>query len=271
MKKQNRVGEVIGRLKVIGFAGVTKNGNALWECLCECGKTKAIQSGNLKVGHTMSCGCLKKEKFGKGYLKHGLTKTSTYHSWAGMIQRCTNQNHPHYKDYGGRGITVYEPWMKFENFLLDMGQSPPDCTIERIDNNKGYEPRNCCWATFKQQQRNRRSSKIICYQGKSQCLAAWAEEYNVKQTKVLKRLKNGWSIPQALEIELPPKLHKRSKFVEFNGQKLCIEDWSRITNIPSRTIAWRLRKGWDVEKALNTPSRQKYGLSKNLLVGKNSV
>jgi len=83
----------------------------------------------------------------------------TYRSWYHMKDRCQNSSHPHYKDYGARGIRVCERWQDFANFLADMGERPEDKTLDRIDNNKGYEPGNCRWATKKQQTQNRRVLK----------------------------------------------------------------------------------------------------------------
>jgi len=88
-----------------------------------------------------------------------MSKTPTYNTWSGIIKRCNNQKNPAYNSYGGRGITVCEDWLKFENFYEDMGKKPNGLTIERIDNDKGYYKENCCWDTPVQQARNRRLQK----------------------------------------------------------------------------------------------------------------
>lgn len=93
--------------------------------------------------------------------RHGFTKISEYAIWTGMKQRCYNQNHTHFKYYGGRGITVCDSWLNsFENFYQDMGKRPPKFQLDRIDSNGNYEPSNCRWVLAKVNQQNRRHVKL---------------------------------------------------------------------------------------------------------------
>ena len=91
---------------------------------------------------------------------HGKSKTRTYKIWAGMVQRCTNENVSCFDIYGARGITVAPEWRSFESFLADMGERPDGMSIERIDNDKGYSKDNCRWATSEAQSQNRRSNRL---------------------------------------------------------------------------------------------------------------
>jgi hypothetical protein len=118
-----------------------------------------------------------------------------------MLQRCTNPRSQAYKDYGGRGITVCLRWQSFEAFYHDMGARPSQRhTLERKDNNDGYTETNTIWAERTEQARNKRNNHIVTFNGRTQCLAAWAEEYNIKVHTLLKRLEHGWTVENALII-----------------------------------------------------------------------
>jgi len=129
---------------------------------------------------------------------HGLSRTEEYNIWSSMKQRCFNKNRLNYKNYGGRGIIVCKRWLKFENFFVDMGKRPKGKSVDRIDNNGNYEPNNCKWSTQKEQCRNTRNNVILTFCGVTKCVAEWSEFLGLDEKLIRSRLKNGWSIIQAL-------------------------------------------------------------------------
>lgn len=153
-------GRKFGRLTVIRRVGKRKGGDIKWACECQCGQNIIVSANHLKDGHTKSCGCLRHEISSIRMTKHGMSKTLTYRTWASMKSRCQNPNEPRYKDYGGRGISVCDRWLKFENFLEDMGEKPRGLTLDRKNNDRGYCKENCKWSSKQEQARNRRMVKF---------------------------------------------------------------------------------------------------------------
>lgn len=152
-------GQRFGRLVCVKDAGRNNNGGVLWKCICDCDMVVVVSNGALRSGGTVSCGCLRKEKTLKSSTTHGMSNTPTYHTWVGMIQRCTNPNSPDYHYYGARGVKVCKHWLKFDNFFKDMGERPKGLTLERKNTNGDYNLSNCKWASWVEQNRNRRLSK----------------------------------------------------------------------------------------------------------------
>lgn len=188
------VGNKYGRLTVIKRGENTKQGQTTWVCLCECGNEKQFVSSNIRLGLSTSCGCFRKEKtraYAKSKVTHGMTKTSEYRIWSGIMTRCFNKNDHNYPKYGGRGITVCSSWMKFENFLEDMGKRPSDKhSIDRIDVNSGYHKENCRWADLKTQCRNKRDTVYYTHNNETKPLIEWAEIVGIKYQVLWNRLKN---------------------------------------------------------------------------------
>lgn len=121
-------------------------------------------------------------------IRHGLTDTPIHRSWMSMHQRCRNSNDRAFKNYGGRGIVVCERWASFEAFLEDLGPKPEGYELEREDVNGNYEPGNCRWATIKEQANNRRTSRFITYDGRTQTIAQWADELGLKMHTLYRRV-----------------------------------------------------------------------------------
>jgi hypothetical protein len=125
--------------------------------------------------------------------------TPEYSSWRSALQRCCDPTFVYYSYYGGRGITVCERWRDFSNFYADMGPRPtPQHTLDRIDNDGPYAPKNCRWATRQEQARNRRSNRMLTHNGETLCLSEWAERIDLPANALYMRLYNGWSTEQAL-------------------------------------------------------------------------
>lgn len=141
-----KAGKVFNFLTVIKLA-YRKNNRIYWTCRCSCGKLTIVSGSNLQTGAVKSCGHIFTKSIQNANSTHGLSKSRTYSIWSGVIKRCTNRNAHAYHRYGGRGITVSKRWLKFENFLQDMGQCPSEkLSLDRINPNRGYYKNNCRWA-----------------------------------------------------------------------------------------------------------------------------
>lgn len=185
-------GHVFGRLTVVARAKNNMHRLATWVCECTCGNTVTVNGQMLRSGRTQSCGCLKRELSRKRLTVHGMTNTKEHRHWECMHQRCANK---HNQTYGGRSVTVCVRWSGehgFVHFLEDMGKCPgKGYSLDRIDNNKGYEPGNCRWATAVEQANNRRTSFLITFAGVTMSSTQWARRLGVKGQVIRDRLRAG--------------------------------------------------------------------------------
>ncbi len=191
----NMMGKKSGRLTVLSRESSKRN-NAMWLCQCDCGNKKIVSGHDLRSGHTRSCGCLSRERTSKINRTHGMSCLKAYGVWHDMIARCLNKKNKSYHNYGGRGIAVCDRWLRFENFYKDMGNPPEGLTLERVDNSKGYFPKNCNWVTQKEQTNNSRKNIVITYEGQKRTMTQWAEALGMKTATLSYRIKH-WPIKKA--------------------------------------------------------------------------
>ena len=183
-------------------------------------------------------------KSGKYLPVHGLEQHPLYHTWRNMVNRCTNSNRPDYERYGGRGITVCARWIDSPQlFIDDMGERPAGHSIDRIDNDKGYSPDNCRWATASQQGKNTRRARKITHNGLTLCLSEWSEKLGIPRLTIYRRLRRGMSVADALAT--PSHLN----IITHNGKTMCASDWAAHFGLKQATFAARLRKGEPIERA----------------------
>lgn len=155
-----------GRLVAIKYIG-SRNTNGMWLCQCDCGKQTVVYTLNIRKGRTKSCGCFRKISRRIHGESSGKNRTRTYNIWANMMDRCEwGGNKRSWILYGARGIKVCRRWHNYQNFLMDMGSAPENLTLDRKNNDGNYEPRNCQWATRKEQNLNRRNTKKVRFHRK---------------------------------------------------------------------------------------------------------
>ncbi len=254
-KVSDLTGKTFGRLVVIKrHPQNDKYGRSRWECLCSpelggCGNTMVAYAGNLKNQHTQSCGCLNKEATKNAVTQHGLTNTPEHWTWSAIKRRCYNENSPDYPDYGGRGIVMCEEWKNdFTAFLRDMGPRPsPEHSIDRKDNDKGYDKENCRWATQLEQANNKRNSIFYEINGERKTLGDWCRLYGLTYSSVFYRINVlGMSVEKALN-HTPIS---SNDVYTINGISKALKNWCRCARIPFRKVAGRLYNGWTLEEAL---------------------
>lgn len=229
-KEPPRHGEMFGELKFLRELYEYRDGRCFrwWECECQHCERKTvcrIMATTVRKDRQKTCGCLHREAAVKTHTKHGNSpasgSTRTYRIWAAMKSRCSDPNHKNYRHYAGRGIGVCERWKKFDAFLEDVGEIPDGMEIDRIDNDKGYEPGNVRLATRAEQCRNMRKNIRLDLDGRSQVLQQWADELHVSPTTIIGRLRRGWDLRRALtERPAARRLHNLGRKLDHATRKL---------------------------------------------------
>ncbi len=223
-----------------------ERGHVKWSCRCDCGTFPVVVlTMRLRHGKKKSCGCMRSKM--PATRKHGMTKTPEWAAWHGMQRRCYDEDNPAYANYGGRGIDVCNRWHDFTLFCEDMSPRPEGRTIDRIDNDSGYRPENCRWATPFEQQANKRNNMRITINGVTKIAAEWSRESGVDCATICCRIKSGWTPNKAV---FSPA---RSVKLTFNGETLSIPEWSKRTGISDGRIRNRITCGWSVEQTLTQP------------------
>ena len=197
-KQRITIGNKYGRLTVVSSAGKTKDGRQQFFCVCECGKELVVLGKSLKSGNTKSCGCYRHEAGIVANTTHGMSKTHIYRIWASMKDRCFRPKNTNFQRYGGRGITVCQEWLSFENFW-DWAKNngyKEGLSIDRINANGNYEPSNCRWITMCEQASNKRSNVFFTFNGETHTMKQWSEITGINYYTMQNRYKAGKTIDE---------------------------------------------------------------------------
>lgn len=214
--KMELLDKKFGSLRVEKYAG-TRSGRHYFSCLCDCGKHKEIRHDTFYGKHRpQSCGCKTKEIVVSKQTTHGLSKTPEYRSYKCMIERCYGDKAASSARYKEQGVTVCDEWKNsFVQFLKDMGPKPtPLHTIDRVNNDKGYSPDNCRWASKKEQATNRRNTKIVIINGVADTYGGHSEREGVCKHTIKRRFEAG--LPDEMVLS-------KKKFGKFGILKLMNE------------------------------------------------
>lgn len=275
-----------------------------YECQCDCGNTCVVELTHLRTGHTQSCGCFREWKMNqpRNVNTHKLSSHPLYGTWCKMRARCNSQKDGNYKNYGGRGIKVCDEWNASPLPFISWAESHgwyDGCglTLDRIDCNGDYSPDNCRWANCKTQSNNKRTNHYITYKGETHTTAEWAEIIGISLSGLHKRLKNNWSLEDALtkpanprwstkgvddyninEVHAKEMLDYKNKvmelkqitnevqprpditldtIIEFNSINHTVQEWADFMNIKPYMLLRRLKLGWDMQDALLLSPRRR--------------
>lgn len=199
--RKDITGKKFGRLQVLEI-GPKKTGQYNWWCLCDCGEKRLVAGGDLRSGHTRSCGCLKRDRTIETHTTHGKSRSPEFSIWRGIRKRCNTPTAHAFEHYGGRGIKICSRWDNFENFLADMGPRPtPKHSVERIDHDGDYCPENCKWVIWDDQANNRRNTHFVVINGERMSLKRACEKHGRRYNRTSERIRKlKWSVEEAFEL-----------------------------------------------------------------------
>lgn len=213
MKALDLVNQRFGRLVAIRKSH-RQNNKVMWECLCDCGNTTYVSTNYLTSGRIRSCGCFRKDQISERNTTHNQRHTRLYEVWKNIKCRCYNPNNKAYKNYGGRGIAMFDEWhnnyQAFYDWSISNGYSL-GLTIDRIDVNGNYEPTNCRWVNRTVQANNKRANHYITYNGETHSIADWARKQGLSYECLSARLNSCWGVEKALTTPNTHLLYKPRK------------------------------------------------------------
>jgi len=265
-KLKDLTGKTFGRLTVLrrveDYVSETGIKTPVWECRCKCGNITNVRGSNLRSGNTKSCGCLRDEKIHTNSLTHGGSYDRLYHVWESMKGRCYNTNNQKYARYGGRGITVCDEWLhdysEFKQWAISNGYDENadygECTIDRINVNKGYCPDNCRFVDIKTQSTNKEKTILLELDGEVKSACEWADEFRIKKVTLRARVAKGkWDADKAIKTPVA-ELNKK---YSYKGEEYTLRELSERFDINIQTLRGRVYKGWSIEDAVTRPVKSK--------------
>lgn len=260
MTKSDLTGKRFGRRVVVSGDYVRRDE---WKrsrvlCRCDCGSYDYVDPRKLREGNSGMClrcaaGAHNPRR------KHGLTGSPEWRIYVCMLQRCSDPNGSRYHIY--KDASICERWLGddgFENFLKDMGPKPTKHhSIDRIDNDGEYTPRNCRWATPKQQARNRRNTSKLTVNGVTKTLMEWSEETGIGYAALRKRVKVGWAPEDVVGMPTRDQKPPEAATLTVRGVSKSLMKWAAETGIGYSTLRYRMKRGWKPERIVSEPSRRK--------------
>jgi hypothetical protein len=231
-------GTFIGNYLTLINQRTNNRGTQSFQYVCVCGNTITLCE-SIKDKYK-SCGCIQRKRsqtISENY--------NEYTSWRSLFERCNNHKNAAFKDYGARGITVSNRWLDFANFLEDMGKRPEGHSLDRIDNNLGYEPKNCRWATRVDQNNNTRSNRRVKYQGKQMTLAELSREVDVRVYTLRGRLESGMTVEEAVHKDVPNTGKPKTVIQVETGRVFnSLTEAAKITNCDRSGISQAIKRGY---------------------------